>query len=352
MIVDQDVLDCLNKMLSTRGIGARVDTAEMRDSDLKDLAVQFERSAQQVVRQMPLLIPAAKGRLPYVFFLPCDGYSAFAARHPKYDYIVVNLGIVVRITSFFSGMMAIPGLWPEIGTPDVVAVEQDGTSLEDNDTRASSWLRLPKDSLRQAVAVVFMRECFDFIVRHEYAHLALGHCSTDKRDPIAEQVLELAADAHAASWGIRRLSRIPELLGRWPQDDVVDGFRVFHTTPYDAMRNYLLAMYLAFRISDEPDWTCDTLANRRHLPAPLRFHTACIQLALNFQRAEDTVAYNQLLGSWREAWGLGEFVFSKTLGREPNTTVKQLTMRKESEQHFYRILERSKTLPPDLLRLH
>jgi hypothetical protein len=270
----------------------------------------------------------------------------------EYDFIVFDLGIVVRIASFASRMMATSELWPEIRNPTAVTVDQGGGHQQENDAVTTSWLRVPRDPLRQAVVAVFMRECFDFIVRHEYAHLVLGHCKHLKSDCIDYQVLELAADAHAAYWGINRLFRIQGMLGCWHRGGIFDGYRVFHTTPYNAMRNYLLAMYLAFRIFDEPKWNANALASTRHPPAPIRFHAACLQLEEHFKRIGNSEVYDHLLGARAKVWDSGERIFAEALDREPNSNVIRQTMSDESEQHFYRILERSKTLPRHLLALH
>ena len=69
------------------------------------------------------------------------------------------------------------GLWPDVGNQN---------ALRPPETRPAGgnfpahvlWNVLPAqspdDPMRLALGVVFMGECFDFIVRHEFAHLALG----------------------------------------------------------------------------------------------------------------------------------------------------------------------------------
>ena len=93
-------------------------------------------------------------------------------------------------------MMVNPDLWEHIGSPPNAA----------------------NDRTRTAFAVLFATECLAFIVRHELAHLVLGHCDfvapkgeiatiedTDGRlpagaDAITIQALEVAADGHSAIW--------------------------------------------------------------------------------------------------------------------------------------------------------
>ena len=67
-----------------------------------------------------------------------------------------------------------------------------------------------------------MGECFALIVRHEFAHLVLKHLAADaqrivKGDPIARQALELAADGHAAIWGLHSAVRRPAGGASGPQ---------------------------------------------------------------------------------------------------------------------------------------
>jgi hypothetical protein len=112
-MIDQDVIDCLDKALSSlprRRL--RVDTAAMMAGNLKALAVHFERRAKILVDRITRKIPSHKRRPTYTFF--CEGpiYGAFAL-HDRYDYIVLHLGITPTLTDFCQRMMAIPGLWPD-----------------------------------------------------------------------------------------------------------------------------------------------------------------------------------------------------------------------------------------------
>ena len=105
-------------------------------------------------------------------------------------YIVINIGVIIRLSHFCERLMAHPQLWPEIAASGFKAF---------------------------AVAITF--ECFDLIVRHELAHALLGHWAfksgfQGEREELSlvSQALEFVADGHAALWGyalLRPKSRTP-----------------------------------------------------------------------------------------------------------------------------------------------
>jgi hypothetical protein len=340
---EQDVLDCLDHFLSSHRRHARIDT----DGAIlaRDIVFQFERRAKlQVARQLQY-VPHTKRRPTRVFFCENESYGAFAVRD-RYDFIILHIGIVPAITDFCLRMMEHPGLWTHIG-----ATNNAGD-----------------DRARLAFSVVFANECFDFIVRHELAHLVLGHCefvSSDHRtgtmedtdgrfpsgaDPITIQALEVAADGHAAIWGVQRLPQIRQMFGRRP-GAVDDAYRVFQRTNYEAMRNYLLAVFFVFRLFHETTWSGDTLTRRPHPPAPIRFHVACLHLQEYFQQLGETKTQRHLTNAMQEIWELGEFIFAKTLDRTPDLSAKRHVMETESEQHFTLVHDRAQTLPKSLFGL-
>lgn len=238
----------------------------------------------------------------------------------KYDYIILRFGIALRLTHFCERMMSNPELWPDIR--DRVA--------------------------RNALAVIFMGECFDFVVRHEVAHLVLGHVDPDGiavgRDPIVAQTLELVADDHAASWGLEDFAHISGITGSLPVD-IGDGYREFHSTPEDAMLNYLLAIYFVFRIRDEAPWDPDTLAHRSHSPASMRFHAACIHLNETLKRNGNSEMQRHFLQARTMVWERGESIFAKVLDREPDLRLEDRTMSDECEKLYERMSEQARILP-------
>jgi hypothetical protein len=287
-----DVIDCLDAALSRPRRHPRIDTSTM-GIPLGSVAAQLEHRADVVVRRLMGHISQEKRRPPHIFFLCEDErYGAFALP-AKYDYIMLNIGLTLRLTYFCECMMSNSDLWPAV---------RDGAT-------------------RNALAVMFMGECFDFVVRHELAHLVLGHVDPDgtaaRADPIVSQTFELVADDHAACWGMESLARAQEMIDRAPAG-IVGGLIEFHSTPEDAMLNYLLAIYFVFRIMDEGPWEPDTLARRSHSPASMRFHAACINMHEHLKRSGNTEMLDRFLRARQQVWPKGESVFAQVLGCEPD----------------------------------
>jgi hypothetical protein len=324
MCVDEDVIDSLAAALARFRCGPRVDTS-MMGQPLGPVAAQLEQRAERVVRRVMTYVPEKKRRHPHIFFCEDEQYGAFALRD-NYDYIVLKFGLVLRLTHFCERMMSSPGLWPDVRD----------------------------DVARNAVAVIFMSECFDLVVRHELAHLVLGHVDPEgiavRADPIVAQTLELVADDHAASWGVENLLRVPEMVGRLPAG-IDRGYREFHSTPEDAMLNYLLAIYFVFRIMDEAPWESDTLARRSHSPASMRFHATCIHLNETLKRLGNIEMQGHFLQARQKVWKRGESIFTGVLDREPDFGLEDRTMSGECEKLYERMSAQARVLPPHFFGL-
>ncbi|MGO9483557.1 MAG: hypothetical protein ACLPX9_03085 [Rhodomicrobium sp.] len=323
--ITQDVLDCLDDYLKNNDRGARIDTATL--SILPTVVAQFERGARAEVGRLLRIVPEPKRRPAYVFFCEQAGYGAFSFRN-IYDYIVLHVDDVSTVMDFCLRMMERPELWPSIG----------GKISEG------------EDHSRLAFAVMFSKECFDFIVRHELAHLVLGHCDFSCPDSISAQALEVVADGHAAIWGFQRLSRIRNRFGL--VNGPIDGaYRSYLQTDVEAMYHYLLVLYFVFRLCRETKWTSDTLTTHPHPPAPIRFHVVCLHLQEYFQQRNDIEGQRLLTAAMQEIWEKGEFIFARTFDSVPDTNAKRQVLEAESEQHFALVHERAKTLPQHLFGL-
>jgi hypothetical protein len=117
------------------------------------------------------------------------------------------------------------------------------------------------------------------------------------------------------------------------------------------MLNYLVAMFFVFRLSDESAWSNETLTSRRHPPAPIRFHAACIHLVEHFKFTGEADCEGQLLRAMHEIWEFGEVIFAQTLKRKPDPWVKHNTLSEESERHYNLLYDRGQTLPQSLFGL-
>jgi hypothetical protein len=349
-MIEQDVLDRLDHALSRYGRPPRVDTTTLTLGDFTGLIVQFEKRANKVITQINNHVPAEMRVPTYAFFCEDEKYGAFALPD-RYNYVVLNLGIVPALTHFCQRMMATSGLWPKVGSVEPPSC----VSASTREVRAYfAWKvqqpRIPDDSFRKAIAVIFMSECFDLIVRHEVAHLILGHHRVPKDDPLVRQALEFVADGHAAIWGFERLARSPKIAGDRARD-IDKGYSELFGASEDSVRNYLLAAFFVFRLMDETTWSNKELVSRGHPPAPLRFHAVCIHLEEHYQRIGDSATLGRLHKAVPEAWELGEIIFGKTLGREPDQYPVREVMSFESEKHYERVSNRAQTLPRHLFGL-
>jgi hypothetical protein len=322
--VDQDVVDHLARVLSTHRCALRVDPATM-GGDFGSVVAQLEGRADLIVRHLANNIPAHQRRDAHIFFCEDEAYGAFAFIC-RYNYIVLKIGLALRLTHFCECMMSTRELWPDVSD----------------------------EAVRQGLAVVFMGECFDFVVRHEFAHLVLGHLDADGRaartNPIAAQALELAADGHAAIWGLEKLGRITDMIHRLPSG-ARGGFREFLRTRDDTILNYLLAIYFVFRIMDEGPWDDSTLARRRHPPASMRFHAVCIHLHEQYERIGDKEALDQFLHAQQDIWSTGETIFASTLDREPDATLLDRTMSDACEELYNHMSDQARGLAPHFFGL-
>jgi hypothetical protein len=347
-LIDQDVLDCLDNALWTNGRPARIDP--------NGIVAEFGRRAGITVRLTNNRVLPSQRCTTHIFFCEAPRYGAFAMRN-KHSFIVLNIGLVPTLIDFFQRMMATAGLWPGVGKQATCRPSEQSSAANAFPAHVL-WnvlpQRAPDDPLRKALATVFMSECFDLIVRHEFAHVVLGHLAADvqhlvKGDPIARQALELAADGHAAIWGLLSLRHMTAIATRHT-GIVRDAYHEFHRTPDDALINYLLAIFLVFRLMDEKDWNNHTLGHG-HPPAPIRFHAACIHLVEHLKQTGDADGEARLLQAMQEIWELGETIFAATLGRKPNPDIKRLTLSEMSEGHYNRISDRAQTMSQHLFGL-
>lgn len=108
-MIDQHVSECLDLALAKRGRGCRVNLIEMPDNAIKALAVSCEQRARKIVAFINRRIPTEKQRQIHVVFCEDEGYGAFAICE-QYNFIVLNIGIILRLLHFCECMMDRPHL--------------------------------------------------------------------------------------------------------------------------------------------------------------------------------------------------------------------------------------------------
>ena len=309
-MLNQDIIDCLDHQLAKRQTPTfRIDTASLPTPALRAYVEACEERAKRAVTYVNSHMPPEKRREVYVFLCNDEAYGA-SIICARYNYIVMNIGVPLRLLHFCERMMEAPQLWPDVS--------------------AESF---------QAFCVVLTYECLDLIVRHELAHLLLGHLDNDAQHAARSirkvaQALEFLADGHAAIFGYEALA-VAARVANSDHSPVAAGCREFHRTRATALKNYFLAVYFTFRIRDEDAPQSMELGTIRHLPTPMRFNVACIHLAEHFMRMGDNEAYEKLVQA--DTWERGEEIFSTLLDRQVDAALKQWTMSAESEAYYNQI---------------
>jgi len=324
-MAEQHIVDHLDRILAQTGRHRRIDISEMPDNVIKMMVSKCEPRAQHVVDCVNSIIQSDKIRPVYVCFCEDERYGGFVIEDTCI-YIIINVGVIVRLYHFCERMMSHPQLWPEI--------------------EASGF---------EAFAVTMTFECFDLIVRHELAHALLGHWAfkstfrgEKEKLALVSQALEFVADGHAALWGYAALAKIAEATKTHPSK-AAEGYRQFHRTRSDALQHYVLSLFFTFRIMDEEIPSAAALANASHPPASFRFNVASIHLREHFKRAGDTEALKQLIEM--NTWERGETIFATLLDRTPDSHIRHWTLSDESERIYNTISEVAQTLPPSLFSL-
>jgi len=321
-MIKRDIIDNLDCVLARHGRHRRIDVAEMPEGPLKALTAPCEQRAKQVVKLVNCCVQIDYKQSVYIFFCEDESYGAYTF-HDKYTYIVLNIGVILRLSHFCDRMMMHPELWPDI----------------------------PAYSF-EAFAVALTFECFDLIVRHELAHIMLQHLSFGGSDipnsPGISQVLEFFADGHAAWWGYQNLKRVSEVASK-RQNRAAGGFLAFNRTRSASLHNYLMSLYFGFRIMDEDIPRFDQMTSATHPPASFRFNVMSIHLGKHFELIGDTEAHDLLVCA--DTWERGENIFAALLDRQPNRELKKWTLSNESERYYNQLSELARTLPPHLSSL-
>lgn len=97
-------------------------------SPLGSVAAHLVRRAELVVQRVMNYVPEKKRRRPHIFFCENEQYGAFALRH-KYEYIVLQFGLILRLTHFSERMMS--ESWTVAGGPRCCGAERIGGCLHE-----------------------------------------------------------------------------------------------------------------------------------------------------------------------------------------------------------------------------
>lgn len=352
--LEKDIEDRLRLVLNRRRRGLRVDFTVGFPSG-KAFVAFYQAARSEIDLQLRFISPEQRKPV-HLFFCEDETYGAFAEKD-VHNFIVLNLGVIPTLYDFFNRLLSVSSFWPGIGT----AVDEENISPEHIEAvRLPAWkswaalpAKVPDDVSRVAFAIIFATHCLEFLVRHELAHILLGHCDlmeikqcgaymddTDDRlpdqiDPILIQSLEMTADVHAAILGYEKLLHEPKLFGTFP-DPIDRAYRHFHQTQQEAIEHYLLTLFFVFRLLDQGEqaWNGDKILLHRHPPAAFRFHAACVHLLAHLQSHGRSTEADGVQRAMQKVWDIGETMFATALGRQPDPNPKDHATSEQSEKHF------------------
>lgn len=230
-----------------RDQGGRVDEASLPSSVGQGLAYVAHRA-----RGFLASAAEANSQIPAIHFDLVDNYSlnAFATRWEDQYFIGINRGTVAILALVFDRLLADRSVLPYFGQ-----VEREAESLPLMPALGPNFFRSvtgvdffqpPRDPSRRAISQRLTEMALDFIVAHEFAHIANGHvdflhgtygigrieevCAHASEDPkgngtLHRKTLEMNADEVATVFTLvnewkRCLHRLPRRGPVW--DDIYD----------------------------------------------------------------------------------------------------------------------------------
>jgi hypothetical protein len=362
----EDILERLRVLLNRQNRGAVIDFSVGVPAGISFQA--FNRIAQSEVKLQLTFVSPDRQKPVHLFFCENMDYGAFVGKD-KYNFIVLYIGVVPSLYDFFLRLMAVKDFWPDIGETKTSPAESNST----DDFRAwESWAKLPpeipEDENRKAFAIYFAKQSLEFLVRHELAHILLGHCDyleekqrpaviddstnalPEKIDPLVVQALESAADGCAAIMGYEKLRHAPKLFGKFPEP-VDQAIRRFHRTEDEAIEHYILVLFLSFRLFDQRAWDEKEILAHRHPPAPFWFWAACIVLLEYLNQNADHEGATKIQRAMQRIWEIGETMFATALKRQPDPNPKEQVMSKASEDHVEAMEKCRSELPEHLFSI-
>jgi hypothetical protein len=321
---------------------------------------------------------------PRVFFvfLESDSFGAWAFPLDGAYFVAVTMGTVVSIVDFFARVFSVwevaGGQW-SIKTLEQRSSPVDGRPLD-------AWRidpRIPTDPTVKIQATLLARQTFNFILDHELAHIALGHCDfTDGRlspqrvdaavDAVEEnaaltsQAFELQADRFAV------FMSFDEVFGLLPSSGVLLGKIAKATPPRDEIASLyaswigkaihgltdtheqrifisLLCFFSMFRLFDQHHWTEIVLRRSTHPPSPMRIAFA-FQAAVHFIEEVRPALLSAFEQAAKTIALTGEAIFAQALARAPNGTAVERALSSEGTEHYRKLLTQLETVGPRLRR--
>ena len=150
-------------------------------TDLHDTFTDIQERGKHFLENFLQLRSRGDGRasvsMDFIRRMEIGAQATLAQEAP---FIIINCGTVIRLKRFFDEALAHPGVLPRVGDPSketkgITDIFLNGPlDLEEEIARDGNWRR-PKDPYRAGYSRYLLRIACEYIIIHEFAHVAHGH---------------------------------------------------------------------------------------------------------------------------------------------------------------------------------
>ena len=223
-------------------------------------------------------------------------FEAFAAIWKGHGYVLVSCGAILILQDVFHRILSRPDTFPLMGNPSVEVLQPQHCNGIEWDYEITATKRgggidavTPRDPDRRHQSNMLLTHAFNFIVRHEIAHVAMGHVDYRSarhgislvsemrmqggQPATAEELLEIQAMEFQADWFATTQSVNTEIFlePHLPPGWLQQAFPNSRTGPYGewAAFNWVFAVASLFLIFND-DFDPTTVLQHEHPPAIMR----------------------------------------------------------------------------------
>jgi tetrahydromethanopterin S-methyltransferase subunit B len=252
---------------------------------------------RQMANEMLSYLKPFYPELPDVYFnfINNPSLNATAGKYNGAYYIGLNIGTFILLSDMFTKMLSNQNILPSLGnakaetnekyTLDAI-INQGVTSFNVNNPINAVK---PKDPTRKIYCSVFLGFVIDFLVLHEFCHIARGHLGYAKSlkynlwseleaynkqgrfKPLISQTLEMDADSFAINHVCLRTHYIMNKHNTLPE---LINFKNFETF----FQSWTFAIYSFFRLCIFTPFDIDKARELDHPPAPVRLRMITLNI--------------------------------------------------------------------------
>lgn len=206
--------------------------------------------------KIELLRKIEKGVPPiYVDFINDFSLNANAGRKETQYFIGINIGALLHTYSIFTRMLSCNTILKDVGdiTSENTPQKVFDIQLKNADQGLSLFSRelIPRDPIRKSTVHQLMNYVIDFLVYHEYAHIAYGHVDykianstcAQSITPFLQQSIEVWADGFAALASMEFSFEVDEKT-----EDISRLIKRESFNQNPQLRLWLFAIYTYFRL--------------------------------------------------------------------------------------------------------